>query len=291
MAADQTTTIETGLLAFTPEIDARLKEDSRALSGIPSLETLKTLETGWQRVSDNLTSWERDLTASASRLDKKINDLAEQAATWELTLELAKRSVGTPPEVLQRIETVIAATLQTRAAVERRRAQMLALQTRLVEQIARVSEALNSISQARDVAVNRLFVLDSPPIWSAEALSRVGQNLKVESHDSFSTQWTAFKAYAERRSGRFLLHIVVILVIVAALYRMRRKVRLWVEAENISMPYQQRDLRLRSIDPEALGAIAARGSRLSNDGPASDETMTSSGRRPKRSAKGLFTNL
>lgn len=48
-------------------------------------------------------------------------------------------------------------------------------------------------------------------------------------------------------------------------------------AENISMPYQQRDLHLRSIDPEALGAFAARGSRLSNDGPASDETMKASG--------------
>ena len=231
LAADQTATIETGSLAFTPEIDARLKEESRAHSGNPSLETLKTLETGWQRVSNNLTSWGRDLTVSASRLDKKINDLTEQAATWELTLELAKRSVGTPPEVLQRIETVVAATLQTRGAVERLRAQMLALQARVVEQSARVSEALNSISQARDVAVNRLFVLDNPPIWGAEVLSRVGQYLEAEGQDSFSTQWTTFKAYAIRQSGRFLLHVVVILMIVAALYWMRRKVRPWVEEE------------------------------------------------------------
>jgi potassium efflux system protein len=231
-ASDQTTaTIETELPALTREIDARLAENSGVLSGTPSLETLSTLEAGWQKVNDNLTAWERDLTASANQLHKEINGLAGQADTWEQTLRLAQATDGTPPEVLQSIEAVINSINQTRSAVETRRAHVLVLQSQVVEQVSRVTAALDSIRQARNAAVNRLFVRNSPPAWSADVRSRAGQNLMVESQNSFSTQLAGLRAYAERQRDRFFLHLVVILLLIAALYWVRRTVKPWVEEE------------------------------------------------------------
>jgi small-conductance mechanosensitive channel len=232
LSSDQlTAAIETELSAVTREIDVRLAEDSRALSPSPSLETLRALESGWQKIDDNLNAWERDLRASAGRLEKKIGELARRADTWEQTLALAQGEGGTPPEVLQRIEAVIAATRQTRAAVERRRAQALTLQNRVVGQSARVKEALASISQARELAVNRLFVRDSPPIWSGEVRSHAGQNLLVEGRSSFREQLTALGTYAGRHAGNFFLHVVLIIILVAALYWVRRRVKPWVGEE------------------------------------------------------------
>lgn len=232
LSSDQIITgIETELSAVTREIDARLAEDSRALSPSPSLETLRALEAGWQKIDDNLTAWERDLRASASRLERQIGELGRRADTWEQTLALARGEGGTPPEVLQRIEAVIAATRQARAAVERRRAQALALQNRVVGQSARVKEALASISQAREVAVNRLFIRDSPPVWSGQVRSRAGQNLIVEGRSSFGEQLTALGAYAGRHAGSFFLHAVLIILLVAALYWVRRRVKPWVGEE------------------------------------------------------------
>ena len=232
LSSDQiTAAIETELSAVTRDIDARLAEDSRSLSPSPSLDTLRALEAGWQKIDDKLTTWERDLRASASRLEREIGELGRRADTWEQTLALAQGEGGTPPEVLQRIEAVIAATRQTRAAVERRRAQALALQNRVVGQSARVTEALAAISEARELAVNRLFVRDSPPVWSGEVRSRAGQNLLVEGRSSFREQLTALGAYAGRHAGSFFLHAVLILLLVAALYWVRRRVKPWVGEE------------------------------------------------------------
>lgn len=232
LSSDQTNAAtEAELASATREIDARLAEDSRALSPSPSLDTLRALEAGWQKIGNNLTALERDLRASASQLERKIGELGRQADTWEQTLALARGEGGTPPEVLQRIEAVIAATRQTRAAVESRRAQALALQNRVVGQSVRVTEALASISQAREMAVNRLFIRDSPPVWSGEVRSRYGQNLLVEGRTSFGEQLAALGAYAARHAGSFFLHIVLIIILVAALYWVRRRVKPWVGEE------------------------------------------------------------
>ena len=90
--------IETELSAITRDIDARLAEDSRALSPSPSLDTLRALEAGWRKIDDNLTTWERDLRASASRLERKLGELARRADTWEQTLALARARAGRRPK-------------------------------------------------------------------------------------------------------------------------------------------------------------------------------------------------
>ena len=226
LASDQTTaTIDTELPGLAREIDAHLVEDSPVLARVPSLETLSTMEADWQRFNDQLTAWQSDLTVSAVQLDKMISDLAEQADTWGQTLGLAKALDGTPPEVLQRVENVINTISQTRTSVEARRASVLVLQSRLDEQISRVRAVLRSISQTRDAAFNRLFVRGSPPIWSAEVRSRDGQNLIVESQNSFSYQLVGLRAYAERHIDRFVVHVAVILLLTAAVYRVRRWVK------------------------------------------------------------------
>ncbi len=140
-------------------------------------------------------------------------------------------AVRAPPEILQRIETTIAAIRQTREQVEKRRAQVLSLQSRVAEQNARVTQAQGSVRQVRDEVVNRLFVKDSPPVWSAEVRSRASRHLLQDSQNSFSTQWAALNAYARRQWGSFVLHAVVLLLMVVALYWARRRVQPWVEEE------------------------------------------------------------
>ncbi len=252
LAADQiTSTVDSELPVFVREIDARLDENARILNSRPSLETLRNLEADWKTLGENLPVWKRDLTARATTLEREITRLAQLEGTWAQTLEQA-RSVqppptdaaqptenvptegaptATPPEILQRMQGVIAAIKQTREKVEQRRAQILTLQSRVAEQDARVSEAVASVKQAREQTVNRLFVKDSPPIWSAEVRSRAGNNLLQDSQNSFTTQWAALNAYARRQWGSFILHAVVLTLLIAALYWARRRVVPWVAAE------------------------------------------------------------
>lgn len=231
LASDQITiTVAEQLPVLIREIDARSSENAEIFNSNPSLETLRSLATSWQKLGDNLPAWERSLTTRATQLGREIARLSVLNRTWGETLESAQ-SAETPPEIVQRIETIIRLIEQTRGRIERQRAQILTLQNRVAEQGTRVAEAIASVQQARNETVNRLLVKDSPPIWSQVVRSRTNQNLVGESQNSFSTQFTALNSYAERQKDRFFFHVVIIVLLVAALYWARQRVQPWVEEE------------------------------------------------------------
>ena len=143
-------------------------------------------------------------------------------------IETETARVVTPPEILQRMQSVIAAIKQTRDSIETRRTQILTMQNSVAEQDARIAEALASVRQVRDETINRLFVKDSPGIWSAEVWSRAGRNLFQDSQNSFTTQWIALGAYARRQSPTFYVGGWSFSALVRSLYWARRRVQPWV---------------------------------------------------------------
>jgi potassium efflux system protein len=246
LASDQiTATVDAELPVLTREIGARLDENEKILNSRQSLETLKNLEKEWKDLAEKLIVWRRDLTTRATGLDREITRLTQLDQTWLRTLaqvESTQRPPGqgdqtetaravTPPEILQRMQSVIAAIKQIRDAIEKRRAQILTLQNRVADQDARIAEALASVRQVREETINRLFVKDSPSIWSAEVWSRAGQNLLRDSQNSFTTQWSTLGTYARRQWPRFIFHALILVSLVAALYWARRRVQPWVVAE------------------------------------------------------------
>jgi small-conductance mechanosensitive channel len=218
---------------LTREIDARLRESRKIVAQRPTLEILIGIEAEWRRLRRNLSGWTRDLTNRATRLDREIAQLDELRKTWEQTFDAAK-DANTPPEVLRRIEAVTTQIRQAREAIEKQRARVLTMQSRVAAQDARITDALTSIQQAREDVFNRLFVKDSPPIWSAELLSHAPQDVLEETRSSLSTQWTALREYAERQTLRFLVHAMIFIALTIALSWARRRVRSRVEEDTDS---------------------------------------------------------
>ncbi|HZT58338.1 MAG TPA: mechanosensitive ion channel domain-containing protein, partial [Pyrinomonadaceae bacterium] len=256
LSSDQATaTVESQLPVLTGEINSRLDEDSKLLTPNASLETLRALESDWRKTGDTLSGWGRDLTARAVQLDKQRERLDQLLQTWTQTLGPAESS-GAPPEIVQRVQSVIADATQTRDLLEQRRAQVLTLQNRVAQQQARVGGALSSIAQARDAALDRLFVRDSPPVWSAEVRARTGQSLVEQSRNSFSTQARALAAYAARQGVSFVIHALVFVVLLAALYRARRRVCARADEEG-DLRHAARVFELPVAVAVVLSAVAA----------------------------------
>jgi small-conductance mechanosensitive channel len=212
------------------EIQARLSESVRLQTTSPSLETLRTVSNGWQHIRESLSVWTRDLTRRAARMDAEIARLSQRATLWEQTRGQALKA-DAPPEVRQRIDTIIAAIGATQKRAQERRTEILSLQNRVAEQEARVAEALTSIRQAQDRAVEQLFTSGSPPLWSARNLSNAGPTLAQDSQDSFFAQATALGIYATRKSPTILIHLSIGIVLAALLYRARQKMRAWAVEE------------------------------------------------------------
>src|SRR6266536_2652002 len=212
------------LPVLTREIDARLRETRKIAAQRASLEILVGLEAEWRRLRRNLSDWTRDLTNRATWLEHQIAELDELEKTWEQTLDAAKSS-NAPPEVLRRIEAVIAQIGQVREAVKKQRARVLTLQNRVAGQEARTADALTLIRQAREDVLNRLLVKDSPAIWSTEVRSHAPQDVLEETWTSLSTQWATLSVYVERQPIRFFLHVAIFISLAAGLYWTRRRVR------------------------------------------------------------------
>jgi hypothetical protein len=65
----------------------------------------------------------------------------------------------------------------------------LSVQNRVGLQDARITQALAAIGQARDDVFERLFIKDSPALWSEEARARAPKDLLAESRSSLGAQW------------------------------------------------------------------------------------------------------
>jgi small-conductance mechanosensitive channel len=217
-------TVAAELPLLTREIDARLGETRKIVAQRPSLEMLARLEADWRRLHANLADWGRGLNSLATRLDREIGQLDALTEIWEPTLDAAKAS-NAPPEIVRRIESVLAAISQAHQAVDRQRAQTWTMQNRVAVQDARVEEALASIAQTRDDVFHRLFVKDSPAIWSAEVRAHAPRDLLEESRSSLAAQWSALDVYAQREPARFLVHAAIFIALAAALFLARGPVR------------------------------------------------------------------
>jgi small-conductance mechanosensitive channel len=192
------------------------------------------LEGEWRRLRRELYGLTRDLSGRVYELERYIGQLDDLAKTWDQTSAAVKES-GVPPEVLRGVENVVHEIRQARDAVEKQRGLALTMQTRLGVQDSRAANALMSIDQARESALNRLFVGESAPIWNLAIGSR-NADLAHESVSTFARQWAALRTYADRQTMHFVLAIAIFTVLTACLYWTRQRARRLPAGETAAAP-------------------------------------------------------
>src|SRR6478672_987007 len=218
------------LAATTKEIDTRELETRRILRpGVP-LETLGDFETRWQKLADQLTAWGRQLTDRGNALDRELTQMSAMRMTWKATLELARKS-NAPPEVLQRINQVLQGIDATEEVLQNHRAAVLSLQTRVAEQTQRANAALRSIKSAQSAAVNRLWLQDSPPIWSSEVRTAAAQSLGHDSQVSLGAQAAQVRHYLQREWTKLICIALLFIVFAVVMLQVKRQVARWTDTD------------------------------------------------------------
>ena len=251
------------LAPTTKEIDARDLETRRILRpGVP-LETLGDFATRWQKLADQLTAWGRQLTDRATALDRELTQMSAMRATWKATLELAGKS-NAPPEVMQRINQVLQGIDATEEMLQHRRAAVLSLQTRVAEQTQRVNRALRSIRSAQSAAANRLWLQDSPPIWSPEVRTAAAQSLGRDSQVSLGAQAALVRNYLEREWTKLIYVALLFIAFAFIMLRVKRHVARWTDKDR-ALDRTNRVLQLPFSTASLLTIISAR--LILNDAP------------------------
>jgi len=244
------------LVATTQEIDARELETRRILRpGVP-LETLGDFATRWQTLGDQLTAAGRQLTDRATALDRELTRMSATRTTWKATLELAGKS-NAPPEVVQRINQVLQGIDTTEEMLQKRRAAVLSLQTHVAEQAQRANSALRSIRSAQSAAVNRLWLQDSPPIWSPEVRTAAAQSLGRESQVSLGAQAAQVRKYLEREWTKLIYVALLFIAFALIMLRVKRQVARWTDRDR-ALDRTNRVLQMPFSTASLLTIISAR---------------------------------
>ncbi|MFN8391205.1 MAG: mechanosensitive ion channel [Bdellovibrionota bacterium] len=215
---------------LTEEIDLRLTEATRILAGTPSLDTLRELESGWQKSRDTLAEHDTDLVRRGTELDAKASDARNLQSSWSETLDAAQQS-NAPSEITERIRQVISDAKRLLDDIGSFQAAALKLQTRVAEQIRRIDDVLRSIRSARDKAMNQLLVRDSAPVWSGQFWRNGGAALTVGTQESFRDQQAFVFSYLAREHENLRLHILLFLLFFGSCVWARRVVHRWSEGD------------------------------------------------------------
>jgi potassium-dependent mechanosensitive channel len=228
LSTDQlTASIEEHLPQLASEVELRTNEMTKLMSSRLPLELLRHMENAIRTLHDELSTWNRELTEHAKTLDDQFARLDTLSKTWKATLQLPELSKAAP-EIPKRVQAMISSIARTQQGVESLRERDLTLQGRVLEATTELQIASSAIGQAQTDAIKNLFIQDSPPIWSLGA-----KNWKEETRAP--TVWRASAnvalTYILRQPLVFLFHALVILVLIVAMYWLRRRVHRWTEEE------------------------------------------------------------
>jgi hypothetical protein len=228
------------------EIDKRSSETAKILEARPSLDTLRSLNSEWQRAGDELAGWKRELTARATVLDRLLVNLTQLSGTWNATLVEAgsrpapepKRTgaAAAPREIVALIQSTIEAIQQASERYASRRSEILSLQNRVAEQETRIASAKSAIERVRQETVNGLFVKDSSPVWSGQLYERAREHLLDDSRADLTEQLKVVASYARKQVPQFFAQGVIALLLIACLYWARPRIQPWLTDEPALIP-------------------------------------------------------
>ncbi|MEY2604418.1 MAG: potassium-dependent mechanosensitive channel, partial [Verrucomicrobiota bacterium] len=219
-AAIMKTAVFPGLSNLERDIDKRAGETKAIIANGPAFDILDEFLGIWQSLANNATNWGRDLTQRATELEADAARLDEMATTWNLTASAAKTK-NAPPEVLDRIDQIMASIKENQNTLQTRRADILTLQSRVAAQQARIQAELNTVQQTRQGLLSRLLTKDSPPLW---AFAEISSSNPSDQH-GLSDAVRRVKEIVIHEPGKFAIHAALILCLFLVLRWARRGIR------------------------------------------------------------------
>lgn len=230
--ADQSTAeIREGLPAVSKNVDdLRAQADKAAANASTSLDVLRNLQIGWQKLLTGLIDQSNTLGERARGLEAEAEKLKGIDALWSATYEAArKEDAAGDSEIIKQINNVRYQTALAQGRVQYRQTNILELQNSLGALLARANAGQDVVEVANTKAVSTLFVRDSPALWTAEA--RPKHDLPGRWRAAYAEQSAQIANFVEGNSGLFGVHFLVFLVGLALFLWLRRLIHQWTEDE------------------------------------------------------------
>ena len=218
--------IRKNLPEFSANIDLELASTTNLLKEQPSLETLQAQEQLWQQKQQQLTAWLNVLTERTTRLQNALNLMKTQQDRWARTRD-AEQSSNIPAPILSQIDATIAAIEAAQTPLQAQRNDLLDLQSKIAQQVARCGTALAQIAQVQESAVGGILSRDGSNIWNPDLWARAKASFDARVPKIRATYRADFLRYLSDPAMKMPLHIGLFIVLSLVFLAAGRQFKQW----------------------------------------------------------------
>jgi potassium efflux system protein len=218
-------TIRKYLPGVSADIGSELSSTTNILSEQPSLETLQAQEQLWQQKQQQLTAWLNLLTEQATKLDNALNLLKTQQDRWTKTREV--ESSNLPAPILSQIDATLAAIKAGHKRLHNQRNDLLDLQSKIAQEVARCGTALAQIAQIQESVVGGILARDGSNIWNPGLWARAKASLDARVPKIRAAYRADFLRYLSDPAMKMPLHLGLFIVLSLVFLAAGRQFKQW----------------------------------------------------------------
>jgi len=200
-----------------------------------SLEELKynrllSFQTNWENIKTSISAWQSQLQTRSQELETLDKILKEKQKLWQKTREASMERED--PEAIQtRIKEVIDSILVIDDLLKIRQEAVLTLLDEVSRESIRINKAQAKIKEAQAENREKIFAVDSPPIWKAFKRTEKSLSITTQIKQTLISRWNSLKKFAELNWPRMFFHLGIFLIVALFLKSVRRRGDSWLEEE------------------------------------------------------------
>ena len=210
-----------------PKITARIASDLEVTNGRlenhASAPLVDTLTAQWQETRAEMGTYVNILAERATALEVEISRLTTLEETWTRARGDARTSRA-PGQVVERINSVLAAVAVSRVRLQEARAATLVSQDRFAQEVARCEGILERIAKVRQDPTARLLDRDGVPLWQAEEFAVALRDMTELIGRAVATEAAEIRHFARDQRRGIAFHVALFFGLVLVMYAARREV-------------------------------------------------------------------
>ncbi len=211
--------------SLLPPYVEKIRENAKTLTlehvSSLTLRALADRQEEWERYASHLSLWRSSLESRAQQLEGIRTRLQAMEDVWKRTRS-ASREEELPAVLRQTIQTALTAISQQQSALQTRRTLVLRLLKKVTDEALEVADVLRRMEQGRAGFTGKLLEQDSPPLWSAFAVTE-DQEKSVELYSVNQQKLSLLGEFVVEHQKALALHLLAGALVLGLLYSLRRK--------------------------------------------------------------------
>ncbi len=207
----------------------RLKQNINldSLQGLPLRESEK-IKSETSQLRLQLNNYRDVLISKSEEINKLKGKIKEARDVWKVTLKTGTE-VELPEELTSRIQNNLKEIDSARMVLDERNNYLLVTQDKLTESILFLDEVLNKLAGMEVSLVNRVYKIDSPPIWQVFYADKDTISFRGKVRQSIEHNRKELYFFVDNYRFNVYIHVVLFVVSLTFFFYLKNVVQVWPE--------------------------------------------------------------